>query len=147
MEAMATYSHESGKNSCEDLRKISRNIGPMIDGTVMEIFRLYKMQLLSESVDYIVQAVWGIKKGGGLDSIQKEIYTRLNPAANKIIDLFQFEDINDAQEFAIEFLVKSLIINKISYMIDGVKNRLANELGRYKKNLNILNNVKMLGSA
>jgi len=147
MEAMPTYSNESGKNSCEYLRKISKNVGLMIDGTVMEIFRLYKMQLLSEPVDYIVPAVWGAIKDGSLDTTQKEIYRQLSPVVNRIIDLFEFKDINNAQVFAIEFLVKSLIINKISYLIDGAKNRHVNELGRHKTNLNILNNVEMLGSA
>ena len=140
-------SNKREKTDCENLMKISKVIGLMIDGTVMEIVRTYKIELLSGPVDYIVPAVWGTKKGGGLDATQKEIHTHLNPVINRIIDLFEFKDINDSQEFAIEFLVKSLFINKISYMIDGAKNRFANKTGLHEQNINILNNVKLLGSA
>jgi len=147
MESSTLCPHQCGKNSCEDLMKISKIIRLMIEGTAMEIVRSYKMELLSEPVDYIVPAVWGAKKGDKLDATQKEIHRQLNPIINKIIDLFQFEDINDAQEFAMGFLVKSLFISKICYMIDGVKNGVINKLGRCDINTNILNNVDMLGSA
>ncbi len=147
MEAMTMYSHEGGKDSCEDLMKISKIIGLTIDGTVREIVRLYKMELLSGPVDYIVPAVWGAKKDGDLDATQKEIHTQLSPVVNRIIDLFKFEEKNDAQEFALGFLIKSLFISKICYMIDGVKKGFANKLGRRDNNTSILSNVEMLGSA
>ena len=147
MESSTLCPHQCGKNSCEDLRKISKNMGLIIEGTAMEIVRLYRMELLSGPVDYIVPAVWGAKKDGSLDATQKEIHAQLNPIINRIIDLFHIKDISDPQEFALGFLVKSLFINKISYMIDGVKNRVVNKLGRHEKNPDILNNVEMLGSA
>ena len=144
---MTMDSHEGGKNSCEDLVKISKIIGLTIDGTVMEIIRLYKMELLRGPVDYIDPAVWGAKKGGDLDATQKEIHTQLSPIINRIIDSFHIKDISDPQEFALGFLVKSLFISKICYMIDGVKNGVADKLGRREKNRNILNNVEMIKSA
>ena len=147
MEAMTMYSHEGGKNSYEDLMKISKIVRLTIDGTVMEIVRSYKMELLSEPIDYIVPAVWGAKKDGDLDATQKEIHTQLSPVVNRIIDLFKFEEKNDAQEFALGFLIKSLFISKICYMIDGVKKGFANKLGRRDNNTSILSNVEMLGSA
>ena len=147
METITMCSNESRKRSYEDLMGISKIISPLIDMTVMEIVILYKMELLSGPVDYIVPAVWGAKKGGGLDATQKEIHTQLSPIIDRIIDFFHIKDINDPQGFALGFLVKSLFISKICYMIDGVKNGVANKLGRGGNNTNILNNVKMLGSA
>ena len=147
MEAIAMCSNERSSRSYKDLMGISKIISPMIDRTVMEIVKSYKMELLSGPVDYIVPAVWGAKKGGGLDAIQKEIHKQLSPVINRIIDLFHIKDISDPQEFALGFLVKSLFISKICYMIDGVKNGFTNKLGRRGNNTNILNNVKMLGSA
>lgn len=147
MEISTMHSHEDGKNSCEDLMKISKVIGLTIDGTVREIIRSYKMELLSGPVDYIVPAVWGAKKGGGLDVAQKEIYTQLSPVIDRIIDLFDIKDISESQKFALGFLIKSLFINKICYMIDGVKNGFANKIGLRERNINILNNVEMIGSA
>ena len=147
MEISTMDSHEDGKNSCEDLMRISKIIGIMIDGTVREVIRSYKMELLSGPVDYIVPAIWGAKKGGSLDATQKEIHTQLSPIIDRIIDLFHIKDISDAQKFALGFLIKSLFINKICYMIDGVKNGFANKLGRRDNNANILNNIDMIGRA
>lgn len=144
---MTIDSHKYGKNSGEDLMKISKNMRLIIEGTVMEIIRSYKMELLNEPVDYFVPAVWGVKKGGSLDATQKEIHSQFSQIINRIIDLFQFEDINDPQKFAIGFLIKSIFVNKISCMIDGVNNGVVNELGKHEKNLNILNNTEMLESA
>ena len=147
MEASTVCSDEDRINSGEDLMKISKTIGPMIEGTAMEIVKSYKMELLIESVDYIISAVWGAKKGGGLDVTQKEIHTQLSPVIDRIIDLFHIKYISDPQEFALGFLIKALLINKICYMIDGIKSGFANKLSQRNNNTNILNNVKMLGSA
>ena len=147
MEAMAMCSNERSSRSYKDLMGISKIISPMIDRTVMGVVRSYKMELLNGPVDYIVPAVWGVKKGGGLDATQKEIHKKLSPVIDRIIDLFHIKDISDPQEFAMGFLIKSLFISKICYMIDGVKNGFTNKLGRRGNNTNILNNVKMLGSA
>lgn len=147
MEASTVCSYEDRKNGYEDLMRISKIISPMIDRTVMEIVMLYKMELLNGTVDYIVPAVWGAKKGGGLDATQKEIHKQLGPAVDRIIDLFHIKDISEPQKFAIRFLIKSLFISKICYMIDGVKNGIANELGRREETPNILNNVEMIGNA
>ncbi len=66
---------------------------------------------------------------------------------NRIIDLFHVQDKSGPQEFAIGFLVKSLFISKISYMIDGVKTRVVNKLGRHMRKLSILNKIETIGSA
>lgn len=147
MEASTAFSHEDRKKNGEDLTKISKTIGPMIEDTVMEIIRSYKMELLRGPVDYIVPAVWGAKKSGGLDATQKEIHTQFSPVVDRIIDLFHIKDISEPQKFAIRFLIKSLFISKICYMIDGVKDGIANELGRREETPNILNNVDMIGNA
>ena len=113
----------------------------------MEIVRSYKMELLSGPVDYVVPAVWGAKKGEDLDATQKEIHTQFSPVIDRIIDLFHIKDISEPQKFAIRFLIKSLFISKICYMIDGVKSEIANKLGRREKTPNILYNVEMIRSA
>ena len=55
----------------------------------------------------------------------------LNVAAHKIpdlvitdiIELLEFKDLNDSQEFAIGYLIRGLIISKITYLIEASKHR------------------------
>jgi len=103
--------------------RISRVIGPLIDKTAEEIFISYKTRLLSEPIIYIVPAVWGAKKEGELEDTQKEINIKVIPVINELFDALRIRDLSGAQEFAIGFIIRGLIISKITYMIEAVRNR------------------------
>ncbi len=59
----------------EDLMKISKVVGPLIDKTVNDIFVSYREKLVTGPITYIVPAVWGARKEGEPDRTQKEILT------------------------------------------------------------------------
>ncbi len=117
------FSRRLKEEGPEDVMRISRVIGPLMDKTAEEIFISYKTRLLSEPIIYIVPAVWGAKKEGELEDTQKEINIKVIPVINELFDALGIRDLNGAQGFAIGFLIRGLIISKITYMIEVVRNR------------------------
>ena len=105
--------------------RIANVIGPVLDGVVHDIFTAYRMELLSEPITYVVPAVWGAKKEGDLTPVQKEINMRVVPAINKAYDSLQMKNLNSDQEFALYFLIRGLIISKITFMIETLRSRLS----------------------
>ena len=103
-------------------REILR-IKEIIDETTNAIFITYKEELLSEPITYIIPAVWGKIKQGKLTESQHEIFERIDSVITDIIELLEFKDLNDSQEFAIGYLIRGLIISKITYLIEASKHR------------------------
>jgi hypothetical protein len=100
-------------------------IKEIIDETTTAIFSLYRDELLSKPITYILPAVWG-KKHGKLSGIQGEIHMKINPLIRDIIEIFAFKEINEDQRFALEYLIRGLVISKITYLIESFKNRSEN---------------------
>jgi hypothetical protein len=148
MKALDKFFSKGTKNQePEDEMKIARIIRPLMDKVVKEIFDLYKIKLLTEPITYIVPAVWGAKKDGELTATQKEINEHIVPVIRKILESFQLRELSEAQEFAIGFLIRGLIISRITYMIEGVKNRLNDKTDPDRQSHGILNYLEPLGSA
>ena len=95
----------------------------IIDNTANEIFLSHKNNLLSEPITYIMPAIWGETKDGNLTSAQREITEKIEPVINRLMRLFEFENLNKAQKFAVGYLIRGLIISKITYMIEALKNQ------------------------
>ena len=95
----------------------------IIDNTANEIFLSHKNNLLSEPITYIMPAIWGEIKDGNLTSAQREITEKIEPVINRLMRLFEFESLNKAQKFAVGYLIRGLIISKITYMIEALKNQ------------------------
>ncbi|HYA14272.1 MAG TPA: hypothetical protein VEF33_08030 [Syntrophales bacterium] len=109
----------------EDIMRIANIISPLLDGVVNDIFMSYRMELLSEPITYIVPAIWGAKKEGELTPVQKEINARAVPIINKVFALLQIKKIDPDQEFALYFLIRGIIIAKITFMIEALRGRLS----------------------
>ncbi|MBF0497321.1 MAG: hypothetical protein HQK58_12230 [Deltaproteobacteria bacterium] len=110
-------------NEAEDILKISRAVGPLIEKTAIEIFTAYYQELLTEPVTYIVPAIWGASKEGQLTVSQRHISQKISPIIEEIISLFGFDGLTGAQKFALVYLVRGLLVSKIIYMIELVKNQ------------------------
>ena len=113
----------SGKDHEIGILKIKE----IIDRTTDTIFNSYNEKLLTEPITYIVPAVWGAEKDGELTVTQKEINKKIVPMVNDIMAIFELEDINKAQRFAIGYLIRGLATSKITYMIEAFKNRAEKE--------------------
>ena len=109
----------------EDIMQIANIIGPLLDGVVNDIFMAYRMELLSEPITYIVPAIWGAKKDGELTPVQKDINARVVPVINKVFNLLRIKKIDADQEFALYFLIRGIIIAKITFMIEAFRSRLS----------------------
>ena len=106
----------------EDVLKIAKTLGPLIDNIVNDVFMQYQLTLLNEPIVYIVPAVWGAKKKGELDTTQKEIHKQIEPILDKIFATLNLKGLSETQKFAVMFLIRGLIISKITYMIEALKN-------------------------
>ena len=98
-------------------------IKEIIDRTSNTIFLSYREELLSEPITYIIPAVWGKIKQGKLTDSQKEIFRTIDPIISDIFELLELDVLNDTQELAIEYLIRGLIISKITYLIEASKQR------------------------
>ena len=104
--------------------QIADIIGPMIEKAVWDIFVSYRVELLSEEITFIIPAIWGAKKDGELTSTQKAINEQIAPVIKRIFELLDIRDMDSSQEFALNYLVRGLIVSKITYMIEAFRSRL-----------------------
>ncbi len=108
----------------EDIMRVPRLIEPLLNKAALDIVEAYKSKLLNESVTYIVPAIWGAKEKGKMDIVQEEIYQKVTPMIHEIFDKLNVDCHTAAQRFTIGYMIKGLIISKITYMLEVLKNRL-----------------------
>ena len=121
-------------------------IKEIIDKTTDTIFNSYREKLLTEPITYIVPAVWGEKKDGKLTVTQEEINRKIVPMIRNIMAIFELEDINKAQRFAIGYLIRGLVTSKITYMIEASRNRADERIKRSKTNAKSIAPIKLIKS-
>ena len=135
------------KKQPEDIMKIARIIGPLIDETAQGIFVAYNDELLTEPMTYIVPAIWGAKKEGELTATQKEIHKKIEPVLNEIIESLVLKEVSEAQKFAIGFIIRGYIISKITYMIEMVKREDHKRIDLEEQKIDLLKSVEPYGNA
>lgn len=141
------------KERLEGITDITRIMRPLIAKTADEIFGSYTLNLLTEPIEYIVPAVWGATQNGELDAIQKEIYKQIISLMKTLFDSLRIKNLSAPQKFAIEFLVRDLLISKIAHMIEGTKNMMIKQMGSSKQHNgpliqdDILSHLEPLGNA
>jgi len=111
-------------HTSDNLLEIARQIGPLVDEATNKIFMDYRETLIKEPITYIVPAVWGAIKDGKLTKIQKEINHRFDPVVRQILQLLVPDTATPAQRYATAYLIRGLMISKITFMIEGYKNRI-----------------------
>ena len=92
-------------------------IKEIIDETTDTIFSLHKKDLLNNPITYIIPAVWGRIGKGDLNPKQKNIFLSIESMVKDVIDIMEFDDLTDSQRFSIEYLIRGLVISKITYLI------------------------------
>jgi len=108
----------------EDIMRVPRVVEPLLNKAALDIVDSYRGRLLIEPVSYIVPAIWGVKEKGKIDKVQKEIYRHITPLIDEIFDSLSLEFQNASQKFTVDYLVKGLIIAKITYMVEALKNQM-----------------------
>jgi hypothetical protein len=122
-------------------------IKEIIDKTTSILFRSYKTELLSEPITYIVSAIWGKSEHRDLTAAQKEIHLNISAIINDIIEMLEINEINDAQRFAIEYLIRGLVISKVTYLIEASKNRQKAGNESCDELMELLNSLEVAGNA
>lgn len=135
------------KKEPEDIMRMSKVIGPLIDDKINEIFTEYRRELLEEPITYIVPAIWGAKKDGELTETQKEMNRKIVPVINETLKVLEIGALKETQKFAITYLIRGYMISKIAYMIEFSKNQNINEESIIKDNVIPLGNIEPLGNA
>ena len=130
----------------ENIIELSQFIGSLIDKTVNNIFKEYHDIFINEDITYIVFAVWGARKDGNLTPLQIEINNKIVPVIQQITESFQIKNINDSQSYAIGFLVRGIIISKITYLIELLKNKMSNIDTKTEQSQDISNFLASLGN-
>jgi hypothetical protein len=135
----------SGKKPSEDITRLSRVIGPLLDKTVNEVFLAHKDVLLTEPITYIVPAVWGASKDGKLTDRQEEINRQIAPVIRETLAVLDISALSESQSFAIGFMIRGLIISKITYMIEALKNKMF--ILDMKKKDSLIHTIEPIGRA
>ena len=104
--------------SCQDgeLTEMSRKIDSIINQVTLEIVTVYKDELLRQPVEYIAPAIWGAKMDGALDPAQQGIFSVASTAEQEIVRIFNVTALSREQRFALQYLVKWLMISRIAHM-------------------------------
>jgi hypothetical protein len=115
---------QKSRKQHKDIMQIADIIGPLIEKAVWDIFVSYRVELLSAEIIFIIPAIWGAKKDGELTSTQRAINEQIVPVIERIFELLDIRGLDSSQEFALNYLIRGLIIAKITYMIEAFRSRL-----------------------
>jgi hypothetical protein len=108
----------------KDIMQIADIIGPLIEKAVWDIFVSYRAEFLSEDITFVIPAIWGAKKDGELTEVQKAISEEIVPVIERIFKSLDIRGLDSSQDFALNYLIRGLIIAKITYMIEAFRSRL-----------------------
>ena len=106
----------------EEFDLITKVIGPYMDKAALGVFQRHREKLVRMPITYIVPAVWGAVKSGTLDDAQNAMHAGIRPFIEKVDELVDRDTLSAPQRFAFQYLVRSLFITKISFIIQSFKN-------------------------
>ncbi len=138
--------NDSWKNS-QELLKITNAIGPLLDQTAHEIFTSHTSELLKKPLTYIITAVWGTNNDDELTDTQIRINKKIVPVIDEILRLFDTRNLDPAQQNALVYLVRSLFISKITFMIELMKNQTLISAAFEKQEDDSLKDIEPIGNA
>lgn len=102
---------------------LAAQISPLLDELNHKLFLEYQSSLMREPIDYVVPAVWGAKKDGRLTPEQREMHQKILPFVKNILNIIALDDLGESQKFAVDFLLRGLIINRLTYTVAMAHNR------------------------
>ena len=102
---------------------LAAQISPLLDELNHKIFLEHQSCLMREPIDYIVPAVWGAKKDGNLTPEQQEMHQKILPFIKRILRIIALEELSEPKRFAVDFMLRGLIINRMTYTIATAHNK------------------------
>jgi len=107
--------------STEELIGRAKAIEPLVDKLCQDIVRAHRNSLLTHEVTYVVPAVWGVSPQGPLNEEQKAIHAMVVQVVDKVMAIIDMRQAQPAQEYAVAYLLRGLIISKVAFQIEGLK--------------------------
>ena len=147
------WSRFFGKSKCEspideNPMNFARPVWEVIEEAVNNVAVNYKTDLLSEPISYIVWAIWGQAENGEMDNVQESIFNCVQPAVVKAVSLLQIDGLKPHQSFAIEFVIRGLIISRIGYAMERLKSHMQGEKTKFgEKENDYLRQITPAGTA
>lgn len=105
-----------------DISEVAIRIEPIIDQVANDIFRNYTGVLMLRPSSYIVPAVWANEDSPGIDPVAREINRMVGPAVKSVFETLELKNPSRSQVYGISYLVRGLIISKVAYMVELLKN-------------------------
>lgn len=99
----------------------AKKIEPMIEKLCQNIVRDHRDSLLSHEITYVVPAVWGASPDGPLNDEQKAIHAMVAEVVGKVMAVIDLREVPPAQEYAVAYLLRGLIVSKIAFQLEGLK--------------------------
>lgn len=135
------------KDEKVDVTRLGKSMGDRIDRLAHEIFVSHRAVLFFEHATYIVPAVWGAKKEGVLTAVQKDINSRVEPVIRELMNELGLTNPTEDQKFAVEFMIRGLLITKVTYMLELGKNMGLAPVDKNRKDRHPLTDMEPLGRA
>ena len=135
------------QDQTKDLMRITLRIGPLIDSSAQYVFSKYNKDLLHQPVTYIIPAIWGTNPDFEISPTQKAIYNEIDPLIQKIFAEIGLKNITKEQEFAIRYIIRNLLISKIIFMMELLKNQLQIKSDKTPPSPDDLKHMDTIGNA
>ena len=130
----------------EDILVLARDVEGLLDGLVNRIFSQWGDLLLTQDITWVVPAIWGAVKHGELTRDQERIYEAASPVLKEATMHLGLKGLSSSQNFAVQYLLRSLVIAKIIYMIEATRRHRAEDQRRIESH-NPLQDVEPWGHA
>ncbi len=109
----------------EEVMVLARRLAPLLDGLAAAIVREHGQALLAEEITYVVPAVWGAKAEGSLTPTQLAIHQEVSQTYRQAFAILDLTGLSPAQEYALGYLLRDLIIAKVVYRLGVARAGLA----------------------
>jgi hypothetical protein len=109
----------------EDILATARKMEGIIDQVASRVFVEFKSDLINEKITFIIPAVWGAAKDADLTPVQARIHQMIAEPMLEVLSQIDLERLEPSQSFAVSYIVRSLMVSKIVYMIEASKRQLA----------------------
>ncbi len=130
-----------------EIMRITRVIAPLLDELTNSLFRENNALFLSKPLDYIVPAVWGAKMDGALDTAQQQIHVRIQPVLEQVVTALALQQVDDAQEYAIRYIIRGYIISRIIFSVAELRHQILQRMLQAAPGEGAIQSLEPIGNA
>jgi hypothetical protein len=107
--------------------ELAGSVSQPVETMVTELITRHIEQLSSNDLEYLVDGVWGYSAQGKLDELQMEVHEAVMAVVGEALGRLAIPDLNAAQEFTLNYLIRSLVIAKLGHAVEMYRTSLYRE--------------------